>query len=136
MLPALLLAACGDDSAGPATTYDLVFEGGASFHSAHGGQGIHAALVQNGSVLATQDGTVSAAADPAFNFTFAAALTEGQSYELHYWIDSNFGGGTVGVCDPKANDHQWRMSIAAVTADVTIADTHRPTETEDVCSSF
>jgi hypothetical protein len=136
VIPMVPLAACDDDGTDPAVTFDLVFEGEASFQNAHGGQAIHVALVQGGSVLTTRDGTVSGTDDPAFAFTLSGALTEGQAYELHYWIDSNFGGGTVGVCDPPTNDHQWRLTVPAVTADVTIEDTHRPTETEDVCGSF
>ena len=63
-------------------------------------------------------------------------LEEGEAYQVHYWIDSNFGGGTVGVCDPKANDHQWNVAIAAVAGDVTITESHNAANTVDVCTTF
>lgn len=132
------LTGCDDDGTDVPETFDLVFTGDASFQAAHGGQAIEAAIVNSaGTVVATDAGTVSASADPSFSFTFTNALVEGQSYELHYWIDSNFGSGaTVGVCDAPANDHQWSIDVTTVTADVTIADVHRPTDTEPVCNTF
>ncbi len=90
----------------------------------------------DGAVLAQQTGTVSASADPAFSFTFTSMLDLGAAYQVHYWIDSNFGGGTVGVCDLKAIDHQWNVAVAAVTADVTIAEVHSGATTVDVCTTF
>lgn len=138
-----LLAGCGDDgnSTGPQepeATLDLIFTGDASFQGAHGGQTIHVAIVdqEDGAVVAGKNGTVSSDSDPAFEFTFTEVLVEGQSYHLDYWIDSNFDGGTEGTCDPPSDDHQWRMDVPSVSDDVTIADTHRPTETESVCSTF
>lgn len=132
------LAACGDDDpAGPTGPFDLAFSGGASFQGAHGGQEIHVTVQETGGdVVASQSGTVSAASDPSFSFSFADVLEEGQTYELKYWIDSNFGGGTPGVCDPPANDHQWIVAVTAASDDVTMTDTHRPTETESVCAVF
>ena len=121
------------DDPGP---YTLTFEGDASFQGAHGGQTIRAALVSGGAVEATASGTVSASADPAFSLTFPDAVAAGQSYELHYWIDSNFGGGAMDVCDGAETDHQWELSVPSATDDLTVTDTHRPTETTDVCSTF
>ncbi len=121
-----------------AGTSDLTFSGDASFHGAHGGQPIHVAVVSvdDGEVVATQSGTVSKTADPSFSFTFSDVLEDGKVYEVHYWIDSNFGGGSVGVCDPKARDHQWNVSLGTVTGDVSHTEKHRPAETSDVCETF
>lgn len=139
LLPLALvgLAACDNGSEpvdeGP---YTLVFEGDASFQGAHGDQEVRVALVSDGGVVDTMEGTVSATADPAFSFTFEDALETAQSYEVHYWIDSNFGGGGPSVCDEKAIDHQWSLAVPTPTADLTVEDSHRPEETEAVCSTF
>lgn len=122
-----------------AFTFDLDFTGDASFQGAHGGQTIHVAVIHEGlgTAVATETGTVSGSEDPAFSFSFPGVLTRDAEYHLDYWIDSNFGGGTVGTCDPIENDHQWRIDeIGPVTDAVTIDDVHRPTETEDVCATF
>lgn len=131
------LAGCGDDEGptAPGGSLDLTFTGDASFHGAHGDQAIHVFVVHSGgTVVASEDGTVSSSAEPAFSFTFQDVLAEGESYDLNYWIDSNFGGGTQGECDAPEVDHQWKIDVGPVSDDVTIADTHRPTETEQVCS--
>lgn len=142
LIPVLFggLAACGGDDGGPMespTTYNLTFTGDETFHNAHGGQTIHVGVREgSGTLVASETGTVSATETPAFSFTFTNALEAGEDYDLEYWIDSNFGdGGTEGQCDPPSVDHQWSIDIAAVTDDVTIDDMHRPSETEDVCSS-
>ena len=136
---AVIGVACDDDTTDPGTQgpYTLTFAGDASFQGAHGGQTIRAALVgSDGTVEATAEGAVSATGDPAFSFTFQDALMEGQSYEIHYWIDSNFGGGAALVCDGPGTDHQWRLTVQPATDDRTITDTHRPGETESVCETF
>ncbi len=130
------LVACGDDDpTEPTTTYDLTFSGDATFHDAHGGQDIHVFIEDSGgSVVATDEGTVSETQEPSFSFTFPDALEDGESYVLKYWIDSNFGGGTEGECDAHEVDHQWRIDLGTVDADVNLEDTHRPGETEQICS--
>lgn len=130
---------CDDDEpGGPQGPFSLTFRGDATFQGPHGGQTITVAVVRasDGTVLARQNGTVSATADPAFSFVFAGLLQAGTDYELHYWIDSNFGGGTAGVCDPRAIDHQWSVEFLSVSNDITAATAHQPALTEDVCSSF
>lgn len=133
------LAACDGDDGGttPTPSYDLTFTGDASFQNAHGDDPIHVGVRDgSGTLVASETGTVSASETPSFSFTFTDALEEGEDYDLEYWIDSNFGdGGTAGECDSPDVDHQWRIDVAAVTDDVTINDSHRPTETEDVCST-
>lgn len=118
--------------------YDLTFQGDASFGGAHGGQAVQAALVDasSGEALETMSGTVSADADPAFSFVFPGALQEGGSYEVHYWIDSNFGGGSEGSCDPKGTDHQWSVALEASGEAVTHVESHNPGAQSDVCATF
>ncbi|MDR5901779.1 hypothetical protein [Halomonas icarae] len=117
---------------------DLTFEGDGTFNGPHGGQEVHAAVVDvdSGDVVATESGTVSADEAPAFSFDFPGVLKEGGSYEVHYWIDSNFGGGREGACDPKGTDHQWSVSLEATSEALTHEDTHRPAEQADVCATF
>jgi hypothetical protein len=57
-------------------------------------------------------------------------------YEVHYWIDSNIRGGTLGVCDPKAIDHQWSVEFLSVAGDIDWTASYSPGLTEDVCDSF
>ena len=136
------LAWCSDNDepAGPTGPFDLTFEGGASFQVPHGDRDLSAVVVGAGSglsggplVVATAATVVSASDDPSFSLSFPGVLTPGEEYEIHYWIDSNFGGGTAGTCDPPANDHQWAIDIGVVSDDVTITDTYRPADTELVC---
>ena len=134
-----LLVALGGciDTIGPVDeSFSLTFQGDASFQGPHGGQAIMVALIRTSDradVLLT--GTVSATADPAFSFSFPALVEAGVAYEVHYWIDSNVGGGTVGVCDPKGNDHQRNVASPAITRDVTITEAYNATNTMDVCST-
>ncbi len=133
------LAACGDeDPVEPIERFDLTFSGDASFQGQHGSQTIHVALVRRGivSLRIIEISVVSATADPSFSFNFPGRLIEGQEYDLDYWIDSNFGGGTPETCDPPGNDYHWRIDVGVVTDDVVIEDTLRPTETESVCATF
>ena len=131
-------SACSEDEIVGPGPHMLTFQLDASFQGAHGGQNIAIALVRasDGSVVAQAAGTVSATQDPAFSFTPGALLQDGVTYEVHYWIDSNFGGGTAGVCDPKANDHQWSVEFLSVSNDVTWTASHEPALTEDVCATF
>ncbi|NWN82286.1 MAG: hypothetical protein HLX48_04695 [Halomonas sp.] len=135
LLFSLLLAA---PLALAADGHDLTFKGDGSFNGAHGGQEIHVAVVDadSGDVAATQSGTVSADEAPAFAFDFPGVLKEDGSYAVHYWIDSNFGGGSEGVCDPKGTDHQWNVSLDTTGEALTHEDTHRPQEQTDVCATF
>ena len=132
------LGACGDDEVTDPTTFQLTFQGDLSFQGPHAGDPIAVAVVQasDGVVMAQQTGTVSGTTDPAFSFTFAGVLVSGVAYQVHYWIDSNFGGGTVGVCDLKAIDHQWNVAIPAVAGDVTLTEAHNAANTVDVCTTF
>ena len=141
---ALLVAvgACGEDP-----TFQVVFDIDETFLGPHADQAITVAVVRtsDGVVLDEQTGTVSATEDPedpedpkdpAFSYTSLDLLEFQEVYEVHYWIDSNFGGGTVGVCDPPANDHQWSVAIPAVAGDVTIHESHDAATLGDVCATF
>lgn len=134
-------AACDDDDDGgttPTGTFALTFELDASYQAPHGGQMVRLAVVDpsDGSVVTRASGTVSASGDPTFSHTTADVLEEGKAYEVHYWIDSNFMGGTTGVCDPADDDHQWNVAVPTVTGDVTITESHDAQGTELVCPTF
>ncbi|WP_051530270.1 MULTISPECIES: hypothetical protein [Halomonas] len=118
--------------------HDLTFTGDGSFISPHGGQTIHVALydVTAGEVVASDTGSVSTSEEPAFSFTFPGALEEGRLYDVHYWADSNFGGGSEGQCDPINIDHQWREALIHVESSVTLDVVHEPAMQAPVCTSF
>ena len=133
----LAAGACGDDDPTGLVTYQLTFNGDASFQGPHGGQNVYVAIVRDSDdfILAEQSGVVSATADPSFSFTFPNTLPAGVAYDVDYFIDSNFGGGTVGACDPPATDHQWSESQLPATGDVTITESHNA-NFGDVCANF
>jgi hypothetical protein len=134
-------AACNDDDddlLGSSPPYDLTFSLDASFHGPHGGQAIEWAVVRSadGVIEAQGSGRISRAKDPAFSFTAFDVMERGPGYEVHYWIDSNIGGGTPGVCDPRAVDHQWSVEFRLPTNDVNFTTSYAPALTEDVCATF
>ncbi|HKI98893.1 MAG TPA: hypothetical protein VKB51_10505 [bacterium] len=137
----LLLPGCssmGGESMSGSGMDSLTFQGDTSFHGPHGGQAIQVALVDadTGKVVAKQSGTVSKTADPAFSFTFNHVLKPDTHYDVDYWIDSNFGGGTPGHCDAKNHDHQWNVKLGEAYSDVKHVEHHRPAETSPVCDVF
>ncbi len=138
MLTFFVGSACNEETTDPTGPLRLTFNLDASFQGAHGGQSIAIALVRtsNGSVVAQANGAVSATQDPSFTWSTGPIMQAGIDYEVHYWIDSNFGGGTAGVCDPKANDHQWSVEFLSVSNDVTWTTSHEPGLTEEVCATF
>jgi hypothetical protein len=90
----------------------------------------------DGAVLVRDSGTVSSSDDPTFSFDFPASLLPDAAYQVHLWIDSNFGGGSAGTCDPPANDHQWSVDVGTPTNNVDITYGHDPGAVTDVCASF
>lgn len=118
--------------------YQLTFSLDESFQVPHGNQPIRIALVRltDGLVLDEESGTVSATNDPAFIFAPAAQLERGTSYAVHYWIDSNIGGGTLGLCDPTGFDHQWSTEFFTPTNDINFTVGYEPALTEYVCDTF
>ena len=136
------LGACRGSSRGIGPTptdqgpFDLILEGDASFHTPHGDESISVAVLTfTGVLVALEQGLVSASADPAFSFTFTNLLVDGILYEVHYWIDSNVGGGAPGVCNLPAIDHQWSMPFPSL-EDVTITQVHDDSDNDPVCSTF
>lgn len=140
---AVLLAACGSSNDNnPPPPARLTFRGNGAgtgvFNGPHVGQTVRAALLDGTTVLDLRATTIAAAGtDPAFSFTFTPSIDTSKTYTVNYWIDSNFGlvaPAGQGKCDPPATDHQWSVTIPA--GQTTFTDTHRPTATQDVCSTF
>lgn len=134
-------AGCGNDAdtmTGSGPPYDLRFALDATFQAPHGGQPIEWAIVRtsDGVVVANGSGTVSATQNPSFSFEARSILDRRVDYEVHYWIDSNIGGGTPGICDPKVIDHQWSVELLSVTNDLNFLTSYNPALTEDVCTTF
>ena len=131
--PSYVLDPGWNDSVGP---FQLRFSLDASFQAQHGGQPIQIAVLRGGVVIVQTSGTVSATRNPSFIFAAGAVLERGMSYEVHYWIDSNIGGGTPGVCDRKAIDHQWSTEFLWPSNDVDFTVSYQQWLTEDVCGTF
>ena len=143
VLACLPVVACDTGGDGSSTSsdpgpYQLTFSLDASFQTPHGSEPIRIALVRltDGLVLEEDFGTVSAMSDPAFSFAPATMLERGTSYAVHYWIDSNIGGGTLGLCDPTSYDHQWSTEFFTPTNDIDFAVGYQPALTEYVCDTF
>jgi hypothetical protein len=97
---------CGhsdSDGTGPGGPFQLTFRLDASFQALHGGQPVEIAVVRasDGSVVVQANGAVSATQDPSFTWSTGPVMQAGIEYEVHYWIDSNFGGGTSKSAIPK-----------------------------------
>jgi hypothetical protein len=128
----------GGGDGGDPGPFQLTFSMDASFQVPHGDNTIHIAVVRSSDNVVVDGGfdTVSATQNPSFFFVSGAVMERGTDYEVHYWIDSNIGGGTQGVCDPKAIDHQWSVEFPSVTNDKVWTVSYEPLRTEDVCSTF
>ena len=92
--------------------------------------------MSDGLIVASDSGTVSATNDPSFTFTTGDVIERGVNYEVHYWINSNISGGTLGICDPRTIDHQWSTEFYSPTNDIDFTASYLPALTEDVCSTF
>jgi hypothetical protein len=101
----------------------------------------------NGERLQNGTGTISATTNPAYSVTTRDVLMFGIPHEMHYWIDSNIGGGTPGVCDPvvrdedtdeiiEAFDMQWIAQFGGLTSDLVFIAIHSPDRVQNVCDSF
>ena len=128
----------GDGNGYDPGPYTLTFLLDASFQAPHGGEPIRIALVRlsDGQVQAEDMGTVSATSNPSFSFTTSAIMERDTSYAVHYWIDSNIGGGTLGVCDATQFDHQWSSEFFNVTNDINFTVSYQPLLVEYVCATF
>jgi len=134
------LVACGDDGTGDDfPTLELYITGDASFQGPHAGQVLTDAIIRTTDgafdLLGGGGGPIHAPPE-TISFGFGSTVEFGDTYEIHLWIDSNFGGGTVGVCDPPAIDHQWKVPVPYVTGDVNIVVSHDDATVTDVCSTF
>lgn len=139
VLACLAVAACGgDDTVTDPGPYQLTFYLDSSFQIPHGNQQIRIALVRltDGIVIEEDIDIVSTTEDPSFAFTPLAMMERGTAYTVHYWIDSNIGGGTQGICDPKTVDHQWSVEFFTPTNDVNFTAWYQPELTEYVCNTF
>lgn len=118
--------------------YNLTFSLDASFQNTHGGDSIRIALVRlsDNLVMAEHMGTVSATMNPSFTFSVSNIMERGISYAVHYWIDSNIGGGTLGTCDATQFDHQWSTEFFYVTNDINFTAGYQPFLVENVCATF
>jgi hypothetical protein len=145
LVPLLLVlaatTACNSGSSTPTSLtgpFRLTFSLDATFQGLHGGQSIAIALVRtsDGSLIGQANGAVSATQDPSFTWETGPIMQAGIDYEVHYWIDSNIGGGTLGLCDPEAIDHQWSFEILSVSNDIRWVTAHNAALVEDVCDTF
>lgn len=143
VLACLAVTACDSGEDGGDTVidpgpYKLTFSLDPSFQIPHGNQPIRIALVRltDGLVVAEDSGIVSATDDPSFSFTPQALMERGTAYAVHYWIDSNIGGGTLGICDPTTYDHQWSVEFFSPTNDINFTTLYEPELTEYVCNTF
>lgn len=143
VLVCLAIAACDEDGGGDVNVtdpgpYELTFYLDASFQVPHGNQPIRIALVRlsDGVAIAENNGVISATDDPSFSFIVQAIMTRETSYAVHYWVDSNIGGGTLGVCDPATIDHQWSVEFFTVTNDINFTVSYEPNLIEYVCNTF
>lgn len=121
-------------------TFALTFAGDSTFEGPHAGNAFSAGLVK-GSDSKAEDiktGTVAASGNPAFSVTFDHKVVIGEPFTVKLWIDSNFTGGTVGTCDPPANDHQWSFDVPTAFANHpgTLTETHNAANVTPVCSFF
>jgi len=139
----LIIAACFDGSDGGSTgagpgPYQLTFSLDDSFQTPHANEPIRIALVRlsDGLVMTEGFGTVSATQNPSFSFTATAIMERGTSYAVHYWIDSNIGGGTLGFCDGTDFDHQWSTEFFTVTNNINFTAGYQPALVEYVCDTF
>ena len=155
-VPVILLLAClftlhCDDSTEVIDTgsgpYSLRFSLAADFQL-YGGQTVAWALLRsdNGEKLVEGRGTISPTTNPAFSVNTGNVMLIGVPHQMHYWIDSNEGGGTPGVCDPverdadgeviEPYDMQWIAPFGGVTDDLVFIAIYSPDLVQDVCDTF
>ncbi len=135
----LFMPGCDDDDAiNLGEPYRFRFSLAADFGPPHGGQPVEWVLIRSADqvLLASGDGTISPTANPAFLLNAGRVLQEFVDYELRYWIDSNTGGGTAGVCDSETIDHQWNYRFQAPGNNVDFTLLYDADRVEDVCASF
>lgn len=132
---------------GGAGPYSLRFSLAGDFQQ-YGGQQVSWALLRSdtGQRLVTGAGTISPTANPPFTANTGNVLLFGVPHEMHYWIDTNIGGGTPGECDPvvrdddgelvESFDRQWTAPFGGATDHLVFIAIHDPDRVQDVCDSF
>ena len=133
------LGACDTPTDLSDVRFEMTFTGDASFQGPHAGDMLTVRRWHIDGPLSESLGSTHVIPDPSqdnVGFSFRGSLVSGQRYDVYLWIDSNVGGGSVGVCDPPAIDHQWRVRIPAVTGEVNIIFPHHDTTVTEVCSSI
>jgi len=135
------LGACGEDTgidfaAPPPGPYLLTVQGDVDFQMPHGNQTLTVSVYsQNLGFLAGQQTvTISANEDPPFFLSFPRLLAEGSPYDVLFWIDSNDGGGTPGVCDPPEFDHQWSVFLSGPRGEIELHWNHDEPSDSDGCT--
>jgi hypothetical protein len=135
----LLSAGCDDnDIIRNTAPYTLTLSLSEDFRVPHANQPVKWVLIRaaDAVTLATGDCTISDTSNPSFTLYPGAVLEFGVDYEFRYWIDSNTGGGTVGVCDSETIDHQWNFKFRAPDNDVLLILGYDVDRVEDVCMTF
>ena len=137
LIPLALIACNGDDGGdGPfavtVSVPDSYFDTGV-----HPGIDYEIAIVDgDGAVLDSATGTLPTATGAAHEVDLS--VDGGDSYEVHFWVDSDIGGGTAGTCDGGTDffDHQWVYALGTVDADRDFALPAHNTDFTDVCATF
>jgi len=125
----LALAACGDDGAAADGPYDLMFSG--TSYAPHEGQQLFVAVVDvaTGTIVAAEQATVTGG---SFDFTWIDLLAWGKDYRIDFFADLNEDGD----CNPAPEDHVWSTSIAAVSSNQDVEETHNTDFSSTACDTF
>lgn len=136
----LAVAACsggtGTQPVFSTSGFDLTVTGDSTFGAPDGGHTVTVAVVRAGAVVDEASDTVATSGNPAFSFAFPGVLEYGESYDVDYWIDTNTGGGTVGVCDPPPLDQTWQVPVDSVSGPVTLTEEYGASTGTNVCPVF
>ena len=118
--------------------YDLRLSLGGDYRAPFEGESVEWALIRAADQveLARGEGVIAASGNPVFTMAAPDSLEFGVDYEFRYWIDSNTGGGTAGVCDIETIDYQWNYQFRAPMNDVRLILTYDETRTLNVCATF
>lgn len=132
-----LLVGCdgdGDDTGDGDASFTVTAVIPASY-GVHDGTDFSMAVVDDAGVV-IDEGTGVIGTESSLAFT----VPEGDGYDLHFWVDSNFSAGTAGACDFVAGagspDHMWSYPIGTVDADADFAIPAHNTTFQDVCATF
>lgn len=110
--------------------YDLDFTG--SGYSPHAGQTLTALVrVDGDDSLVAGPETTTVDSNGNFSFAWPGLLVDGTAYEVLFFADHNDNSS----CDAPPTDHAWSVGVDAVSATVTLDETHNLDFT-DVCGAF